>query len=143
KTDFKQTASTYKVVNSMSDIKDALDVSGDLALKIKTGMINVEGKGSYLKNMRDYVNKVEILTTLAYTSSVYSFKADAKPRDKWVEKYNTNVLGTHYVSSITYGAEMVASLRFEVFNSSDVQEVKGAVNAAFGSGGNGLDLAAE
>ncbi|CAL1295400.1 unnamed protein product [Larinioides sclopetarius] len=141
-TDVKQTRSLYKVVNSMSDIKDALDVSGDLSLKIKTGMINVDGKGSYLKNMRDYVNKVEILTTLDYTSSVHSFKADAKPRDKWVEKYNTRVLGTHYVSSITYGAEMVASLRFEVFNSSDVDEVKGEVNMALGSGGNGLDLAA-
>ncbi|KAF8769802.1 Stonustoxin subunit alpha like protein [Argiope bruennichi] len=142
-TDFKQTRSTYKVVNSMSDVKSALDVSGDLSLKIKSGMIDVEGKGSYLKNVRDYVNKVEILTTLEYTSSVHSFKADAKPRDKWVDLYNVGVLGTHYVSSITYGAEMVASLRFEVFNSSDVQEVKGAVNAALGSGGDGLQIAAE
>ncbi|CAL1295397.1 unnamed protein product [Larinioides sclopetarius] len=142
-TDVKQTKSTYIVVNSTSDVKDALDIKGDLSLKIKTGMINVDGKGSYLKSRGDTVNKVEILTTLQYTSSVHSFQNGIKPRDGWMEKFNTKVLGTHYVSRITYGAEMVASLRFEVFNSSDVQNVKGEVYAAFEPSGNGLNLTAE
>ncbi|GFT54795.1 uncharacterized protein NPIL_278631 [Nephila pilipes] len=142
-TEFQQTKSFYKVVTSTADVSNALDITGDLSLKIKSGMLDIAGIGSYLRCTRENLNKVEILATLQYTSKVKSFKADAKPRDKWSSMHNVNCLGTHYVNSITYGAEMIASLRFEVFNSSDTESVKGSVNAAFGSGGTGTDLTAE
>lgn len=54
--------------------------------------------------------------------------------------FSPAVLGTHYVSSVTYGAELIASARFVVFNTSNKQDVEGEVNAALGSGGSGNDL---
>ncbi|GFY62434.1 uncharacterized protein TNIN_360521 [Trichonephila inaurata madagascariensis] len=142
-TEFKQTKTSYKIVTSSSEAKDVLDVQGDLSLKIKNGMIDIAGKGAYLKEKVDYSKTVEILTVCEYISSTKAFKADAKPRDNWPKLHSPEVLGTHYVSSITYGAEMIASLRFKAFNSSDLSSIKGAVNAVFGSGGSGNQVTAE
>lgn len=142
-TEFKQTKSYYKIVSSLEEAKKTLDISGDLSLKIKSGMIDLAGKGSYIKAKQDYSNVVEIITTLLYTSEVRSFKAGVKPKDNWSKDHSTSVLGTHYVSSITYGVEMIASLRFEAFNNSDMSTIKGSVNAAFNDAGTGTEVAAE
>ncbi|GIY90723.1 uncharacterized protein CEXT_349391 [Caerostris extrusa] len=48
-TEFQQTKTAYSVVTNTEEINKALEIEGDMALKIKTGMMNLEGKGSYIK----------------------------------------------------------------------------------------------
>ncbi|KAG8194174.1 hypothetical protein JTE90_002379 [Oedothorax gibbosus] len=142
-TDHYLTKSTYRITSEMSEVLKALDIEGDLAFKIKSGMVNVEGKGSYIKNTKDYKNTVEILTHLQYTARTLSLNDDAKPKTGWAQLYSTGVLGTHYVTEVTYGAEMIASARFVLFNDTDKSFVQGEVNAAFGTNGTAVDLTAE
>ncbi|KAG8194175.1 hypothetical protein JTE90_002380 [Oedothorax gibbosus] len=137
------TKSTYRITSEMSEVLKALDIEGDLAFKIKSGMVNVEGKGSYIKNAKDYKNTVEILTHMQYTSKTLFLNEGAKPKKAWAQLYNTGVLGTHYVTEVTYGAEMIASARFVLFNNTDKTFVQGEVNAAFGTNGTAVDLTAE
>lgn len=39
----------YKVIKNSQDVNNILDLSGEVALKIKAGILNIGGMGSYLK----------------------------------------------------------------------------------------------
>jgi hypothetical protein len=40
---------------------DVLDVSGELSLQVMAGVVNVEGKGAYLKSSSENDNSVQVL----------------------------------------------------------------------------------
>lgn len=58
----------YKVVKSSNDVKDLLDVSGSLSLKVKAGLLNVEGSGKYLTDTTKKEGSTELLAVLKCTT---------------------------------------------------------------------------
>ena len=49
------------MVKSAKDVMDVLDVSGELSLQVMAGVVNVEGKGAYLKSSSENDNSVQVL----------------------------------------------------------------------------------
>jgi hypothetical protein len=56
----------YKVIKSSEDVRDLLDVSGQLSVKVMAGLVDVEGKGSYLKSSIDSENSVEVMVQVTF-----------------------------------------------------------------------------
>jgi hypothetical protein len=61
-----QTFMKSKILKTNEDVRDVLDVSGQLSLKVMAGVVNVEGKGSYLKSSIESGNTIEVLTQMHY-----------------------------------------------------------------------------
>ncbi|GFR03431.1 stonustoxin subunit alpha [Trichonephila clavata] len=60
------TDSQYRMVENSADVKDFLSISGKLSLKIKAGLIDVSGEGSYLKDSSTKTNGIEILVKVHF-----------------------------------------------------------------------------
>ena len=56
----------YKMIKSSEDVRDVLDVSGQLSVKVMAGTVDVEGKGSYLKSSINSENSVEVMVQVYY-----------------------------------------------------------------------------
>ena len=54
----------YKVVRNSNDVKDLLNISGELSLKVKAGLVNVEGSGKYLSDTNTKEGTTELLAVL-------------------------------------------------------------------------------
>ena len=54
------------MVENAQEMKDFLDVSGKLSLKIKSGIVDVSGEGRYLKDSSFKSNGLEILIKLHF-----------------------------------------------------------------------------
>ena len=54
----------YKVVRNSSDVKDLLGISGELSLKVKAGLVKVEGSGKYLTDTDKKEKATELLAVL-------------------------------------------------------------------------------
>ena len=54
----------YKVVRNSNDVKDLLDISGELSLKVKAGLVKVEGLGKYLTDTDKKEETTELLAVL-------------------------------------------------------------------------------
>ena len=71
----------YKVIRNSSDVKDLLNISGELSLRVKAGLVKVEGSGKYLSDTANKEGTTELLAVLKcvtvrsfqgnQTSSVY------------------------------------------------------------------------
>ncbi len=61
KTERHHTSINYSVVKNSRDVNNILDVSGEISLKIKAGLLKVEGMGSYLKEVGSKENTLQIL----------------------------------------------------------------------------------
>nr|QNH72542.1 toxin candidate TRINITY_DN22076_c7_g21_i4 [Ceriantheomorphe brasiliensis] len=114
----------FKTINDNSDVNDVLDVSGELALQIKGGLVNVEGSGSYVKENRDATNFVEVLAKVKTITKTKTLTSDITPMDRF---YNRKLVGKHYVRSITYGGILIASLRFTAKRGKSKEHIKARV----------------
>ncbi|GIX82123.1 hypothetical protein CEXT_628921 [Caerostris extrusa] len=123
------TDSQYRMVENSAEIKDFLSISGKLSLKIKAGMVDVSGEGSYLKDSSSKTNGMEILVKVTKT-----IPTSLKPNADWA-LINENFLGTHYCRSIIYGGDLVASIRISATNTYDLMKIKAAVNGGINVGG--------
>jgi hypothetical protein len=56
----------FKMIKSNEDVRDVLDVSGQLSLKVMAGVVDVEGRGSYLKSSIESGNTIEVLAQIYY-----------------------------------------------------------------------------
>ena len=64
---------TYKVVTDNSDVKDLLDISGDLSLKVKAGIASVGGAAEYLSEREHEDGFTELLAVMkCFTVSAQS-----------------------------------------------------------------------
>lgn len=54
----------YKVVRNSNDVKDLLDITGELSLKVKAGLVKVEGSGKYLTDTDKKEKTTELLAVL-------------------------------------------------------------------------------
>jgi hypothetical protein len=62
----------YKMIKSSEDVRDVLDVSGQLSVKVMAGTVDIEGKGSYLKSSVDSENSVEVMVQVYYKTVRFS-----------------------------------------------------------------------
>ena len=54
----------YKVVKNSSDVNKLLDISGELSLKVKAGLVSVQGFGKYLSDSKKEEETTELLAVL-------------------------------------------------------------------------------
>lgn len=54
----------YKVVKNSSDVNKLLDISGELSLKVKAGLVSVHGSGKYLTDNKKQEHTTELLAVL-------------------------------------------------------------------------------
>ena len=71
--------SSYKTVETSSDVKDVLEINGDLSLGIKAGMFKFRGMGSYLKDTMNVQNAVDILTKVSFRTVSDSSSSEMNP----------------------------------------------------------------
>ncbi|XP_054715590.1 uncharacterized protein LOC129225067 [Uloborus diversus] len=123
------TRNRYKIVDNTIAARDLLDVEGAFSLNVKAGVFKAGASGQYLADTYNKENTVEIAITSTYETVTEQIPADAKPFPLWSQF--GDALGTHFVRSITYGGELVASVRLSSNNTRDRQKIK----AAFEIGG--------
>ena len=65
KTEHYKTDIKYKMIRSAKDVRDVLDVSGQLSLQVMAGLLDIKGKGSYLKESSESGNIVEVVAIIS------------------------------------------------------------------------------
>ncbi|GIY14104.1 MACPF domain-containing protein [Caerostris extrusa] len=121
------TDSKYRLVENSADVKDFLDVKGKLSLKIKSGMIDASGEGSYVKQTSSYENKIQIVFKVRFETKTMSIPSYVKPNQGWAQM-NQEHIGTHYMRSITYGGVLIGCITIKTDNKGDMERIKGALN---------------
>ena len=66
KTTHEITHTKYKMVKTKKEVRDILDVSGQLSLQIMSGMVKIEGAGKYLKETASGTSFVEVLAKVSF-----------------------------------------------------------------------------
>ena len=66
KTSGELTHTKYEMVKTKKQVRDILDVSGQLSLQIMSGMVKIEGKGKYLKETASGTSFVEVLAKVSF-----------------------------------------------------------------------------
>ena len=61
----------YKSIESKEDVRDLLNISGDISLKIKANIFKVEGAGKYINNTKKDKGVSEILAVMKCTTVRY------------------------------------------------------------------------
>ena len=54
----------YRVIKNSRDTKDLLNISGELFLKVKAGLLTVSGSGKYLSDNKKTEDTTEVLAVL-------------------------------------------------------------------------------
>lgn len=135
------TRSQYRLIETSSEARDFLDVTGDLSLRVKSGSVEFSGAGSYLKDSESGENFVEMLVKVEHETVTETIPSDAHHLTGWQERPKDQV-GTHYVRSLVYGGELVAWVRFKASNRTEKEKIKAVVAANLKFSGN-LDLDAK
>ena len=58
----------YKIVKTNEDVRDLLNISGDISLKIKANIFKVEGAGKYINYRRKDEDITEVLAVMKCTT---------------------------------------------------------------------------
>ncbi|KAG8176255.1 hypothetical protein JTE90_021352 [Oedothorax gibbosus] len=120
------TETHYKVVDNAKESRNLLDVDGSFSLNVKGGLFKAGASGAYLSDTYNRESTVEVAIRAMYRVVTEQIPDDAKPYDLW--RTMGDAVGTHFVRSITYGGELIASVRLECNNTRDKQRIKGAVD---------------
>lgn len=62
----KLTHTKYEMVKTKKQVRDVLDVSGQLSLQIMSGLVKIEGAGKYLKETASDTSFVEVLAKVSF-----------------------------------------------------------------------------
>lgn len=138
KTNHYKTHITYSMIRSAKDIRDVLDVSGHLSVQIMAGLLDIKGRGSYLKESSESGNFIEVLAKVSYETITKSITDDKKPNPNWDKQ--PHITGQHYVRSITYGGTLIASLKFHAKNEKDTKKVEAMVDVSLNTGVVGVGI---
>ncbi|GFS50434.1 MACPF domain-containing protein [Trichonephila inaurata madagascariensis] len=122
------TRSQYKLVETSTQAREFLDISGALSLRIKKGDIVVDGTGAYLRDTANRQKFVELLVRVQHETVTETIPSHLQPKTDWMSMAPETV-GTHYVRSIIYGGELIASLRLKANNREEREIIKAAVSA--------------
>lgn len=126
------TDSRYTLVDRSTDVKNFLDISGSLSLKIKALGLQIGGGGSYLKDTAQRTKYTEILVRVHYETITKTLHSSTKPLPNWKKFAN---LGTHFCRSITYGGDLIASVQFKAEREEDKEKIKAHVQGELQVGG--------
>ncbi|XP_067674488.1 uncharacterized protein [Haliotis asinina] len=96
----------YKVIKNSQDVNNILELSGEVSLKIKAGILNVQGMASYLKedNVKDECTEIFVR---AHVETLTETLRDLTPKHTWQER----LIGSHFIRSITYGGDLLVRIR--------------------------------
>lgn len=133
--------SSYKTVETFTDVKEVLEINGDLSLGIKAGLFSFRGMGSYVKDTVNVQNAVDILTKVSFRTVSKSLPLSAKPMNMWFNMRN-EYLGTHFVRSILYGGDLIACVRFKALKSEYLNGIRATIKSSMATG-SALDLVGE
>lgn len=61
----------YKVVSSNKDVNELLGIAGELSLKIKAGILKVEGTGKYINETKTEDGITNLLAVMKCTTVMY------------------------------------------------------------------------
>ena len=64
KTNVNQFNFEYRAIKNSKDIKELLNISGALSLKVKAGLVSVSGSGKYLSDNKKTQDTTEVLAVL-------------------------------------------------------------------------------
>lgn len=134
------TETRHRFVESSKEARDFLEVAGSFSLKVKAGLFKAGASGYYLGNSQSRENGVELLIKTRYETVTETLPTDAVPKPDW--KKNSDVLGTHYVRSITYGGELIVSVLIKCKSVREKKHIKGAIDVG-GRVAGWLDLEVE
>ncbi|CAB4009544.1 Hypothetical predicted protein [Paramuricea clavata] len=115
----------YKMIRSSQDVRDVLDVSGQLSVKVMAGTVNVEGKGSYLKSSVDSESSVEVMVQVYYKTVTKTLHDGMTLLNNWDSK---GVTGQHYIRSLVYGGYLIASFKYLTSNDEEKEDIKASVS---------------
>ncbi|XP_023222317.1 uncharacterized protein LOC111623836 [Centruroides sculpturatus] len=124
--------SDFKVIRELRDIANLLKIEGELSLKVKAGFAKLGASGSYLKDHVFRHDVVEILTFVYFQTEEHKIPSSVSPISK-LNELSPEDVGTHYVKSILYGGELVASFKFRAIDKKDMESIKASVDGALGS----------
>nr|QNH72538.1 toxin candidate TRINITY_DN18779_c0_g1_i1 [Ceriantheomorphe brasiliensis] len=133
----RSTKVVSRIIKSAKDIEDVLDVSGQLSLKLKMGMLSIKGSGKYVKSTSSNENTVEMLIKITFRTVAETLIQAAQPYADWSTK--KNLVGKHYVRAITYGGELIASLKFDAKETTAKEEIEAQLQAGIDLGGGVFD----
>ncbi|KAG8193102.1 hypothetical protein JTE90_013862 [Oedothorax gibbosus] len=136
-----ETVSRYETTDSAEEVRNLLEVSADLALKVKAGKLEFKGTGDYLRDTSYLGRVMEILTRIKFTTVSVALPPEVQPIAGWTLK-NKRDLGTHFVRSVTYGGELLASIKFKANKESDFNSISAEIHNNF-NGGDATNLVAE
>ncbi|CAL1275486.1 unnamed protein product [Larinioides sclopetarius] len=132
--DNRVVSSDYLTIEHASEKRNFLDISGELGIKISSGMLDIKGAGEYLKDVSNSEERIEILIKLTFNSEIWKLSPDAKPLQFW-EFLDPKSVGTHVVTQITWGGQIYASVNFISLKSEYVQDIKAEVMGSIGKSG--------
>ncbi|XP_071113223.1 uncharacterized protein [Haliotis cracherodii] len=117
----------YKVIKNSQDVNNILDLSGEVALKIKAGILNIGGMGSYLKEDKFKDECTEIFVR-AHVETLTETLTDLSPRHAWRE----HLIGSHFIRSITYGGDLLVRIRIKGSDRAKIEEIESKFKADIG-----------
>ncbi|RMX52156.1 hypothetical protein pdam_00024831, partial [Pocillopora damicornis] len=118
---FNKFSFKYQVVKSSKDVNDLLDVSGELSLKIKANLLKVEGAGQYINESKLEEGTTSLLAVMKCTTRKWTSQLIHHPLCALIPtSFPSNT------KSVTYGVEMVASLKFKSSSKSTKEQIKGS-----------------
>ncbi|GIX74480.1 hypothetical protein CDAR_419801 [Caerostris darwini] len=126
--------SNYMTIEQTDEKRDFLGISGELGLKIAAGLVDIKGAGQYLRDTSNLENSVEILIKLTFTTLNMDLSPDAKPMTYW-ELLDPKSVGTHVVTSLSYGGEVYASVNFVAHKAEDFESIKGQILGSISKSG--------
>lgn len=127
-TNVNQFSFEYRVIKNSKDTKDLLNISGELSLKVKAGLVSVSGSGKYLSDNKKTEDTTEVLAVLKCLTVSETMRGLPKLVDDVASGKIKYGLGTHYARSITYGGELAASLSIKNTSSSERLDIQGSVS---------------
>ncbi|XP_073249841.1 uncharacterized protein [Porites lutea] len=109
--------SDFQLVQKSRDVSKLLDFSAEVSLKIGTNLINADWAGQFIKETKNEEEMISVMAVMKCTKLTETINRGQ------VEPFkNVAGIGTHYVRSVKYGGELVASLTFKSEDSSDIKK---------------------
>ncbi|XP_022255032.1 uncharacterized protein LOC111088632, partial [Limulus polyphemus] len=117
----------HTMVDEVKEVRNFLDVGGSFSLNVKSGLFKAGAHSAYLSDVESRENIIEMLYYVKFETVTMILPPDAKPKDDW-KGNSKDFLGTHYVRSVTYGGDLIASLRFVFKNNREKTHIKAGLN---------------
>ncbi|KIJ48655.1 hypothetical protein M422DRAFT_247513 [Sphaerobolus stellatus SS14] len=123
----KSTTSQHEV-RSINDRSSSLNVSAELEVTILGGAITIGGSGSYLNSKEDTSESITVSCVAKYRTGQQTLEVNALRSEALTGEELGKTGATHFVTSITYGGDVIASLTQQSNNKVDNTDIKGSFN---------------